>query len=810
MIKYYTILIFCWILYFPLLSFSQYEELRVGDTIYTFVNDGKIECRLRHNTSVVPQNQNILENSKGNSFKASRISNANFEVKFIGFPVGAEAAVQKAIDIWSANLKSPIKINIFANWTVLQNSNTLAFVVPTEVRNFSEAPKQNVWYPITLAEKLQSANLNSIDEADIVATFNAGRNDWYFGTDGNCPIDKFDLVTIALHELGHGLGFSGTFFVNNGSGTYGASGTTNPKIYDTYIKNGSGNFLFNTFANGSFELGSQLTSNSLVFDSPLSITLTNGGSNPRIFAPNPFNPGSSISHLDENTYSNTDDNLMTPFAGLGEVQHSPGRVVKGIFYDMGWINTYLSHLPLKDVESLTGNNLSLTIKADTTLRDNSVRVFYTVNGGALQEQTLEKSEDLWITTFENLSFNSTISYFFKVEDVFGREFRLPKNNNQFYNFFYGTDLVKPIITHSSLSEFVSLQKHLEIQASVTDNLGLGTVIAEYSINGGTTKTVDLEHSMNDLFFGVIDLSDENLKGGDVLNYRLKAIDASSQQNTSLLPSAGNFSVKVRLFEERTVYANDFNNEDQDFFGNFSSNVQTGFVNGAMHSPHPYSKSGDIVLKDFSHILLYPIVIKDESSFMDFDEVVLVNPSDGDYVIIEASADEGVTWNPITSQYTSAHDPDWLTRFNSNIQLGDSKALGSLNIFKQRRINLLEFLNPGDKVFFRFRLRTNQTGNGWGWVIDNLKIQDVVLSNSLTYSENSLFPNPVRHGYFHFYETEGLDATLHFYDSTGKLVKQSNLDHTNRGIDVSDLPSGIYFVKFKYSNRIQVLKFVVSK
>ena len=62
-----------------------------------------------------------------------------------------------------------------------------------------------------------------------------------------------------------------------------------------------------------------------------------GGTRPLLYAPSPFEEGSSFSHLDEGTYPAGSGNaLMTPGVHYGEVEHSVGPIVLGMFQDMGW------------------------------------------------------------------------------------------------------------------------------------------------------------------------------------------------------------------------------------------------------------------------------------------------------------------------------------------------------------------------------------------------------------------------------------------------------------------------------------------
>ena len=58
---------------------------------------------------------------------------------------------------------------------------------------------------------------------------------------------------------------------------------------------------------------------------------------PGIYAPDPWEPGASFSHLREDMYLSGNANaLMTPNLNTGEAIHDPGPIVMGMFADMGW------------------------------------------------------------------------------------------------------------------------------------------------------------------------------------------------------------------------------------------------------------------------------------------------------------------------------------------------------------------------------------------------------------------------------------------------------------------------------------------
>ncbi len=305
-----------------------------------------------------------LKAKDGNAFtqvgiSPSEISSQNaqtstIDVTYNGFTPQAQAAFQYAVDIWEGLIESNVTIDIVANFTTLGagvlGSAGSAYII----RDFSGAPQANTWYPAALGNKLAGTDLVT-NSPDITTNFNSNFSNWYFGTDGNTPAGQYDFVSVVLHELGHGLGFSGLMGYNNGEGSWGSSGY--PGIYDRFTVNGSNQSLINTslFPNPSTALGNQLTSNNLFFNGSNAV-VANGGTKPKLYAPNSWQGGSSYSHLDEATYAAGNPNsLMTPQIGTAEAIHDPGAITLGIFEDMGW--TINNQPSLGEISGIKWNDL---------------------------------------------------------------------------------------------------------------------------------------------------------------------------------------------------------------------------------------------------------------------------------------------------------------------------------------------------------------------------------------------------------------------------------------------------------------------
>jgi PA domain-containing protein len=176
------------------------------------------------------------------SFAAATIVVVNFDGPGEGFndptpaaPVGGNAgttrgqqrliAFQHAADLWGATLDANITVIVRASFDPL-GANVLGSAGATSI--FSNFPAAglypgpeftNTWYGSALADKRAGLDVAQLfgspaGSPDIRARFSSDFN-FYLGLDNNHGALN-DLVTVVLHELGHGLNFQS--FVDSGTG----------------------------------------------------------------------------------------------------------------------------------------------------------------------------------------------------------------------------------------------------------------------------------------------------------------------------------------------------------------------------------------------------------------------------------------------------------------------------------------------------------------------------------------------------------------------------------------------------------------
>ncbi len=259
-------------------------------------------------------------------------------VTYIDFPEEAKAPFEAAVKIWETLMVSKIPIRIKASWASLANTSLASSGSARVYKNFKNAKYNEVWYPGPIAEAISNSDLNNSD-FDIIVNINKNIS-WSYLTTGVAVTKKFDLETIVIHEIAHGLGFTTTFGLSEDQtmGKKGQSGL--PYIYDLNVQNGSSAKLLdvNKFLNPSVELKTQITTDNLFFK-PLSSLYVKDPI--KLFTPKTFTVGGSISHFDESKYPpGTLNSLMSPTVATAEVNHLVSNMMLTVLNEMGWSVNY--------------------------------------------------------------------------------------------------------------------------------------------------------------------------------------------------------------------------------------------------------------------------------------------------------------------------------------------------------------------------------------------------------------------------------------------------------------------------------------
>ena len=253
---------------------------------------------------------------------------AKIIVKYNNFPEWTKVQVQAAVDVWAENFESKVPIYIEATWGRSASFSILGSARPgSYFANFVGAPDPSLWYPSALANALAGKDLDG-DNPEMIITVNS-LADWYRGGGVGPSKTEYDLQSVMLHEMAHGLGFLSTDSYDDFFG-YGA--IEQPTPYDAYVQTGDGRRL-SDLPSPSLELGEALTSK-LVWSGANGIA-ANGGVKPLLYSPKKYEDGSSISHLDETIFDNgTKDAVMSPNLAAGEVFHEPGPLLLAMLQDL--------------------------------------------------------------------------------------------------------------------------------------------------------------------------------------------------------------------------------------------------------------------------------------------------------------------------------------------------------------------------------------------------------------------------------------------------------------------------------------------
>ena len=125
------------------------------------------------------------------------------------------------------------------------------------------------------------------------------------------------------------------------------------------------------------------------------------------------------------------------------------------------------------------------------------------------------------------------------------------------------------------------------------------------------------------------------------------------------------------------------------------------------------------------------------------------------------------------------------------------------------------ISAGDTLLIRFRLYSDPFANGWGWVIEDLKINPLIDAvEKVNFTQFKVYPNP-GNGLINivFDSDTRVSQSVRYsvINSSGSLIVNNRLlmgDETL--IDISNNPAGIYIIIFYSNEGIKTVKYSLIK
>ena len=260
-----------------------------------------------------------------------------------GTTIGAQRSncFVKAGRIWGAILFSDVDIKVEAEFNPLPGGVTWAVLGsagPNMIdRDFSGAPIANTYYVQAQANSLAGSDL-APGVNDIGAEFNSDigtagclpDSSWYYGFDGGTTGNEIDFLDTVLHEMGHGLGFLTLVDLASGAKYNERNDAYMINLYDKSLDKNYPDMTNQERINASTNTGNLFWNGAKVMEaSSILTTGKDGDGRVLIYAPDPQESGSSVSHWDT---SLSPDELMEPSA----TPTSDNRLSYNAFQDMGW------------------------------------------------------------------------------------------------------------------------------------------------------------------------------------------------------------------------------------------------------------------------------------------------------------------------------------------------------------------------------------------------------------------------------------------------------------------------------------------
>lgn len=268
------------------------------------------------------------------------------------------------------------------------------------------------------------------------------------------------------------------------------------------------------------------------------------------------------------------------------------------------------------------------------------------------------------------------------------------------------------------------------------------------------------------------------------------------------------------------YSDNFDDGNEDFaIGQINGNsadfvvaTPNGFENNGLESGHGFSGT-----ETYRTIFQKPIIIPSTGSTLSFDEIAFIEPGEdfgfglnfSESIVIEATKNRGGNWVRI-AEYSSEDDEDWESAID--LMLDPTSEL-----YRKREIELSEYFEEGDEVYFKLEMNVTGDSFSWGYILDNFVIEGTV-STKEELIEKSVsmrtFMNP-------FVSSTKVEISAPNSIEIGRAIliglngqimvtsiqERNKVDGKIYEIEGADLPSGVYFLKVRVGSQFMTEKLI---
>ena len=200
----------------------------------------------------------------------------------------------------------------------------------------------------------------------------------------------------------------------------------------------------------------------------------------------------------------------------------------------------IAHTPTHDSEdSLAAFPVVAAITSNMALDPDSLLLRYSTGGGFTVVTMLPTGNpDEYSAMIPGQSYGTTVSYYIYAKADGRPDYATspPGAPGVLHTFSIGTDTAAPVITHTPLGDQPDAGWPATVTATVTDNLGLASVVLQYFEDGLAQTPITMTNVPGtDQYTATFAVA---ASAGDYIEYRIVATDASSAAHTTRAPASG--------------------------------------------------------------------------------------------------------------------------------------------------------------------------------------------------------------------------------------------------------------------------------